>query len=40
MPIKKSTTKAAATEAVKTTTEEKKTEAVKAVEPAKNRKNN
>lgn len=35
MPIKKSTTKAAATEAVKTTTEEKKTEAVKAVEPAK-----
>ena len=35
MPIKKSTTKAAATEAVKTTTEEKKTEAAKAAEPVK-----
>lgn len=34
MPTKKSTTKAAVTEAVKTTTEE-KTEAVKAAEPAK-----
>lgn len=35
MPIKKSTTKAAATEAVKTTTEEKKAEAAKAAEPVK-----